>query len=329
MSTLLAEAGREHPVSSAFWWWSKPELCRQVKTGHAALYTADDDQTISPGGFKEFMATSTVNPNKALWEKGDFTAIAVFMRDAGREFARSLNVKPGMKVLELGCGDGNTALPLAQLGADVLGIDIARNLIEAGNRRAAEAGIRNLRIQEGDAANLAGIPDASFDLTLSVFGAMFSPRPYDVAREMVRVTRPGGRVVMGNWIPGDPTFVSLLLKICMAHTPPPPEGFVSPMLWGVESHVLDRFGKAGVPPERISMTRERWSFESSDRSPADFITLFEKYYGPTMNAVDAARAKGTDAQLHDELVAMANAENRARNGGMSIDAALMRVTVQL
>ena len=167
---------------------------------------------------------ATANPNKALWEKGDFTEIAAFMRDAGDAFAQSLGIKPGMKVLDLGCGDGNTALPIARLGAVVTGIDIARNLVEAGNRRAAAAGISNLRFQEGDASNLQGVGDDSFDLTLSLFGAMFAPRPVDVAKEMVRVTKPGGRIVMGNWIAGDPTFVSQLLKISASFLPPPPEG---------------------------------------------------------------------------------------------------------
>ena len=173
-----------------------------------------------------------MNPNKALWEKGDFTAIAAYMRESGETVAESLGVKPPLRALDLGCGDGTTALPLARLGAEVLGIDIARNLVEAGNKRAAERGLTRLRFQEGDACNLHGIDDHSFDLTISVFGAMFAPQPFDVAKEMVRVTKPGGRIVMGNWIPNDPTFVSQLLKISMAFMPPPPEGLVSPMTWG-------------------------------------------------------------------------------------------------
>src|SRR5262249_24371023 len=160
-----------------------------------------------------------------------------------------------MKVLDLGCGDGTTALPLARLRADVTGIDIARNLVEAGNKRAAAAGLRNLKFQEGDASDLQDVVDYSFDLLLSVFGAMFAPKPFDVAKEMVRVTKPGGRIVMGNWTPNDPTFVSQVLKISSAFTPPPPEGFISPMTWGVESHIIERFGKAGVPQERISMAK--------------------------------------------------------------------------
>ncbi len=186
-----------------------------------------------------------MNPNKALWEKGDFTEIAAFMRQSGEVLVKSLGITTPMRILDVGCGDGTTALPLARLGAEVVGIDIAKNLVDAGNKRAAEAGLHRLEFREGDACNLEGISDHSFDLTLSVLGAMFAPKPFDVARELVRVTKPGGRIVMGNWIPNDPTsFVSQLLKISSSFTPPPPEGFVSPMTWGVESHIIERFGQA-------------------------------------------------------------------------------------
>src|SRR5205085_7238945 len=172
---------------------------------------------------------------------GDFTRIAETMRESGEALVRRLAIKQGMKVLDLGCGDGTTALPAAKLGADVLGVDIASNLVAAGNRRAQEMRLSNCRFQEGDATNLRELQDQSFDLVVSIFGAMFAPKPHDVAKEMVRVTRQGGRVVMGNWIPNDPTLVAQILKISSAYTPPPPEGFVSPMMWGVESHVVDRF----------------------------------------------------------------------------------------
>ena len=185
-----------------------------------------------------------MNPNKALWEKGDFTRIARSMRETGEAVVESLGVKPGLKVLDLGCGDGTTALPAARRGADVLGVDIARNLVEAGNRRAQEHGLTNLRFQEGDACNLSGLADDMFDLVVSIFGAMFAPKPFDVAKEVVRVTRPGGRIVMGNWIPNDPTLVAQILKISAAYSPPPPEGFVSPMTWGVEATC----SSASAPP---------------------------------------------------------------------------------
>lgn len=269
------------------------------------------------------------NPNKALWEKGDFTEIAAFMRDSGDAFAKSLGIKSGMHVLDLGCGDGNTALPIARLGADVTGIDIARNLVEAGNRRATVSGLSNLKFQEGDASNLQGVPDHSFDLTVSLFGAMFAPRPFDVAKEMVRVTKRGGRIVMGNWIAGDPTFVSQLLKISASFLPPPPEGFISPVTWGVEAHVIERFGKAGVPSEKISAVKETWLFTSSDRSATDFMDVFERFYGPTMNAVDAADKSGRLAELKAQLTQLAQSQNTNATGGTNVPATFLRVTVQL
>jgi ubiquinone/menaquinone biosynthesis C-methylase UbiE len=159
-----------------------------------------------------------MNPNKALWEKGDFTRIAVSMRESGEALVRGLGIKKGLRVLDLGCGDGTTALPAARLGADVLGVDIARNLVEAGNRRAKEQGLTNCKFQEGDATNLHELKDQTFDLVLSIFGAMFAPKPFDVAKEKVRVTRPGGRIIMGNWIPNDPTLVAQILKICSSYS---------------------------------------------------------------------------------------------------------------
>lgn len=160
-----------------------------------------------------------MNPNKALWEKGDFTRIAASMRDSGEGLVAKLGVTKGLKVLDLGCGDGTTAIPAARLGADVLGVDIASNLVAAGNNRARELGLTNVRFQEGDASNLGELADDSFDLVVSIFGAMFAPKPFDVAKEMVRVTKPGGRIVMGNWIPGDPTLIAQVLKTSAAYTP--------------------------------------------------------------------------------------------------------------
>ena len=269
-----------------------------------------------------------MNPNKALWEKGDFTEIAALMRQSGEALVQSLGIAPPLRALDLGCGDGTTAVPLARLGAEVVGIDIAKNLVDAGNKRATEAGLRQLMFQEGDACNLQGVDDDSFDVTLSVFGAMFAPKPLDVAREMVRVTKPGGRIVMGNWIPNDPTsFVSQLLKISSSFTPPPPEGFISPMLWGVESHIVERFSQAGVRSEKISMQRDTFSFVSTEKSPADVVESFRRFYGPTMNAFEAAERSGTADALHSQLLELANAQNQGSGGGTSIPATFLRVTV--
>jgi len=272
---------------------------------------------------------AVVNLNKALWEKGDFTEIAAFMRKSGEVVAESLGITPPLKVLDLGCGDGTTALPMASLGADVLGIDIARNLVDAGNRRAAAAGLKRLKFQEGDASNLQGIADSLFDLTLSMFGAMFAPKPFNVAEEMVRVTKAGGRIVMGNWIPNDPTFVSQVLKISSAFTPPPPEGFVSPMTWGVESHIVERFVQAGVPKENISMVKDTFYFASPHKTPTRFIELFRDFYGPTMNAYEAAQKNGKAQDLHQQLLELANSQNKSKDAGTFIPATYMRVTVSL
>ncbi len=270
-----------------------------------------------------------MNPNKALWEKGDFTQIAAFMRQSGEAVVQSLGVKAPLRVLDLGCGDGTTAIPLALSGAEVIGIDIAKNLVDAGNKRAAEAGLNRLKFQQGDACDLQGVGDHSFDLTLSVFGAMFAPKPFDVAKEMVRVTKPGGRIVMGNWIPNDATsFVSQLLKISSAFTPPPPEGFVSPMTWGVDTHIIERFGQAGVPTAKISMVKDIFYFKSPD-SPTHFIESFERFYGPTMNAVEAAQKSGKVEELHKQLLELAKTQNKSANGSTSIPATFLRVTVSL
>jgi ubiquinone/menaquinone biosynthesis C-methylase UbiE len=271
-----------------------------------------------------------MNSNKALWEKGDFTQIAALMRQSGADVVQSLGVTTPMRALDLGCGDGTTAVPLAQLGAEVVGIDIARNLVEAGKKRAAEAGLRQLEFQEGDARNLQGVDDQSFDMTLSVFGAMFAPDPFDVAKEMVRVTKPGGRIVMGNWIPNDSTsFVSQLLKISSSYTPPPPEGFISPMTWGVDTHVTERFGRAGVPGKNISMVKDTFHFISPGKSPFHVIESFRRFYGPTMNAFEAAEKNGKEEELHEQLLELAKAQNKDANGGTSIPATFLRVTVSL
>ncbi|HEU0192829.1 MAG TPA: class I SAM-dependent methyltransferase [Gaiellales bacterium] len=269
----------------------------------------------------------TVNPNKTLWEKGDFTQIAATMRESGEALVAGLGVGPGLDVLDLGSGDGTTAIPAAQLGANVLAVDIAENLVAAGNVRARELGLDNISFQEGDASHLDGIADDSFDLVVSIFGAMFAPRPDIVAREVVRVTRPGGRVVMGNWIPNDPTLVAQILKISSAYSPPPPAGFVSPMTWGDQALVTERFVNAGVPAERVAFERSTYTFDYPG-PPAGLVDIFRRYYGPTMNAYGAAAASGREDELHGELEALFNAHNAAQSGDTtSIPATFLKVTV--
>jgi ubiquinone/menaquinone biosynthesis C-methylase UbiE len=275
------------------------------------------------------MTTKQINANQALWEKGDFTRIAESMRESGEALVQSLGITEGILVLDLGCGDGTTAFPQAKLGADVLGVDIARNLVEAGNKRAEAMGLTNCRFQQGDATDLCELQDNSFDLVVSIFGAMFAPKPLDVAREMVRVTRPGGRIVMGNWIPSDPTLVAQILKISSAYSPPPPEGTISPMTWGVESNVVERFGAAGITKEQISFVRDTYTFNYSG-SPFDFVAAFREYYGPTMNAFEAAEKNGRAAELQKELEDLFQEQNRSPSpDSTSIPATFLRVAVSL
>ena len=270
-----------------------------------------------------------MNPNQALWEKGDFTRIADTMRESGDSLVETLGITKGLQVLDLGCGDGTTAIPAAKRGADVLGVDIASNLVAAGNKRAKDLGLANCKFEEGDASSMPGVPDRSFDLLVTIFGAMFAPRPFDVAKEMVRVTRPGGRIIMGNWIPNDPTLVAQILKTSSAFLPPPPEGFVSPMTWGVESNVTERFVAAGVPAEKVSFGRDTFTFNYSG-TPAEFVAVFKDYYGPTMNAFDAADKSGRVADLQRQLEDLFHSQNKSSRPGMSsIPATFLRVTVAL
>jgi SAM-dependent methyltransferase len=269
----------------------------------------------------------TVNPNQALWEKGDFTRIASSMRESGEALVKDLDITTGLEVLDLGCGDGTTAIPAANLGANVLGVDISRSLVDAGNARVEKLGLTNCRFQQGDACDLSDLGDERFDLVVSIFGAMFAPKPFDVAREVVRVTRPGGRIVMGNWIPEDPTMVAQLLKISSAFTPPPPEGFISPMKWGVESDVIDRFTSAGIPEDHVSFERDTFTFVHPGPS-SEFLADFRDFYGPTMNAYEAAAADGRQEELQSKLEALFAEHNTSPNEeSTSIAATFLRVTV--
>ena len=274
------------------------------------------------------MEQPAVNPNKALWQKGDFTRIAESMRGSGEALVAKLGITKNLQVLDLGCGDGTTAIPAARLGATVTGVDIASNLVKAGTVRAQRENLSNISFEEGDCCNLANQGNQSFDLVMSIFGAMFAPKPHDVAKEMVRVTRPGGRIVMGNWIPNDPTMVAQILRISSAYTPPPPAGFVSPMLWGIEAQVTERFGAAGIDPGKVSFDRETYTFDFPG-STAQYVELFRNYYGPTMNAFEAAGKAGRADDLQKELIELFDNQNRSGSATRTtIPATFLKVTVQ-
>ena len=269
-------------------------------------------------------AKRATHPNKALWERGDFTRIAAGMRDSGEELVRGLGLTRGTTVLDLGCGDGTTTLPAARAGADVLGIDIARNLVAAGNRRAAEAGLWNVCFIEGDACNLRALEGRSFDVVVSLFGAMFASHPQEVAAEMVRLTRPGGRIVMGNWIPDAPTLVTQVLKATQA-----PDDAASPMAWGEEEQVVERFAAVGVAREDISFQRDTCTFRF-DGGPAQVVDTFRRYDGPTMNAFEAAAQEGRTEDLRRELEALVASQDRSTDPSRTVvPASFLRVTARV
>ncbi|MEO7548698.1 MAG: class I SAM-dependent methyltransferase [Ramlibacter sp.] len=271
-----------------------------------------------------------MNPNKVLWEKGDYTRIARTMRESGEGLVRRAAITPQMKVLDLACGDGTTAIPAAQLGATVLGVDIASNLVACAIVRAEQAGVaQRCRFQEGDARDLHNLDNASFDRVITIFGAMFAPQPFEVAREMVRVTKPGGRIVMGNWIPDDSTLFAQLTKICAAYTRPAPEGSMSPMAWGISSNVIERFVAAGVAADAITCLPATYGFNFSG-APEDFVDTFRHCYGPTMTAFDAAASDGRAQALRSELVRLFESQNQSRRPGMTlIPATFLQVTVNV
>ena len=267
------------------------------------------------------------NPNQALWEKGDFTRIAASMRESGEALVGTLGVSEGVDVLDLGSGDGTTAVPAAKLGANVLGVDIASNLVEAGNARAASPWLEQLQVPAGRRNESRGTRRRQFRSCRQHLRCDVRPETFDVAKKVVRVTRPGGRIDMGIRIPNDPTLVAQILKISSAYSPPPPEGFVSPMTWGVESDVIERFTAAGVPEGQISTERDTYTFTYSG-APSEFLAEFRAYYGPTMNAYDAAAKDGREDDLHSELDTLFNAQNRSGNDETtSISANFLRVSV--
>jgi ubiquinone/menaquinone biosynthesis C-methylase UbiE len=190
-------------------------------------------------------------------------------------------------------------------------------MVEAGNRRAQKPGLANLRFQQGDTSGLRALAPRSFDRAVSIFGAMFAPKPTDGAKEMVIVTKPGGLIFMGNWIPGDPTLVAQILRISAAHSPPPPEGFVSPMKWGVASDVAERFTGVEVAREKIACARDTCTFAT-----------FRRFYGPTMNAFEAAEKAGRADELARELVALFESQNQNPTRDRTIvPATFLRVSV--
>jgi SAM-dependent methyltransferase len=227
---------------------------------------------------------------RATWIAGDFGEIAKSYAAGAEEFVRSLNLQPGQSVLDVACGTGNLALPAAQLGAVVTGVDIAPNLVEQARENAKRAGL-NAQFDEGDAENLP-YGDASFDAVITMYGAMFAPRPELVAAELKRVSRPGGIIAMANWTPTG--FIGQMFKIVASHVPPPP-GMPSPVLWGSEDVVRERLSE-GISD--LQTTRETFHF-NLPFGPAETVEHFFVYYGPSHKAFNALDENGRQALRRD------------------------------
>ena len=252
---------------------------------------------------------------KATWSAGDFGQIARYYADEAEAFIKRLDLKRGMTVLDVACGTGNLAIPAARLGATVTGVDIAANSVEQARQNAKAEGL-SAKFDEGDAEALP-YDDASFDAVVTMFGAMFAPRPELVASELKRVCRPGGFIAMANWTPGG--FIGQMFKITSSHIPPPP-GMTSPVLWGVEEKVRERFGE-GISKVETRLQKVTWAFPFS---PAEVVEHFRLYYGPAQKAMGALdEQKG--AALRKDLEELFTTHNQATDGTTRVEAEYLEV----
>lgn len=252
---------------------------------------------------------------KSTWESGDYGVFAKYLEKGALEFFDRLNIAPGTRLLDVGCGAGQLTLPAARRGIKVTGLDLAANLVQQARDKAAAEGLQ-IRVDEGDAENLP-YPDASFEVVMSLIGSMFAPRPELVASEMVRVCIRGGKIIMGNWTPEG--HVGQMFKIIGKHVPPPPH-FPSPLLWGNESTCRERLG-AGVSDLKI--TRHLYPFEYPF-APANVVDFYIEYYGPTNRAYRSLDADGQKA-MHDDLTTLWTTNNVATDGSTHVLSAYLEV----
>ena len=252
---------------------------------------------------------------RATWMAGDFGQIARYYTSDAEEFVARLELDPGMTVLDVACGTGNLALPAARAGATVTGVDLAPNLVEQARENARREGL-NARFDEGDAESLP-YADASFDVVMTMFGAMFAPRPELVAAELMRVCRPGGVIAMANWTPDG--FIGQMFRTVSLHFPPPP-GMASPVLWGIEEKVRERFGE-GISTLETRLQKVTWLFPFS---PADVVEHFRLYYGPTQKAFGALDEEKQSA-LRRDLEQLWSSNNRATDGTTDVEAEYLEV----
>jgi SAM-dependent methyltransferase len=268
------------------------------------------------GAISELSALKT--KLQATWSAGDFGQIAKYYADDAADFIKRLDLKPGMTVLDVACGTGNLAIPAARTGANVTGVDIAANSVEQARQNAKAEGL-NAKFDEGDAEALP-YDDASFDAVVTMFGAMFAPRPELVASELKRVCRPGGVIAMANWTPNG--FIGQMFKITSSHVPPPP-GMPAPVLWGVEETVRERLGE-GISKLDTKLQKTTWVFPFS---PAEVVEHFRLYYGPAQKAMGfLGEEKG--AALRKDLEELWSTHNQATDGTTRVEAEYLEVVAR-
>ena len=252
---------------------------------------------------------------KATWMSGDYGHFATYLEPGALEFLSRIKIEPGARILDVASGAGQTAIPISRLGAKVTGVDIATNLIEQARARAQAEGL-DARFEEGDAEMLP-FADGSFDIVISLIGAMFAPRPELVAAELKRVCRPGGKIIMGNWTPAG--FVGQMFKIHGKHVPPPAI-MAPPVKWGDEEVVRERFGD-GI--SHLKLTRRLYPFRYPF-APTEVVEFFRTYYGPSYKAFAALEAE-KQAALRADLEQLWTENNTTSDGTTAIDSEYLEV----
>lgn len=275
---------------------------------------ADGGACLAQGAARDAPADPFEARNRAVWTVGDFDRIAAGYRAGAAGFVDRLGDLDASAVLDVACGTGNVTLPAARAGARVIGLDIAPNLLVTARERATDEAL-TIRFDEGNAEALP-YADGAFDHVLSMFGAMFAPRPERVAAELLRVVRPGGRIAMANWTPQ--SFIGSMLR---AHTAlvPPPSGVPSALLWGDDASVRGRFAAA----REVSLTRRTLQFDYQ-LPPEGVVELFQRWYGPTVRTFEALDAAGR-AKLFADLVALWSEHNVAEDGATRVESEYLEV----
>jgi SAM-dependent methyltransferase len=257
--------------------------------------------------------------HRATWADGDYPAVAEHIAEALPQAALAQIDVAGAHLLDVATGSGNLALEAARAGATVTGVDLVPELVDAARRRAAEAGL-DIEWLVGDAEALP-LPDDAFDATTSIVGVQFAPRSRVVADELIRVTRPGGTIVLVNWTPGG--LIGQLFKTMSRHMPPPPDWVTPPPVWGSDDHLRELFSRVG----EVTLTYgfNPFVFPSID----EYMTFFEVNYGPTKRAREKLEAEGRYAALDADLRDLYTRLNQADDGTLHIDAEFVVCTVRL